>query len=173
MLHDIYYNTGLLSVQVGDKAAISAPPVPPGSSNPSNSIVDSGTNSLIIDQPLFDKVLAAFGAIDANFPTMLKTYALGSSQGVDQMRINLSQWPDLKFTLQGASGSPATLTVPPGDYWQFDAGQKGVALANVFGDGGELGGMSILGLPLLNAYYTVFDRTLGGGRGMISFAKRA
>ena len=35
------------------------------------------------------------------------------------------------------------------------------------------GGMSILGLPLLNAYYTVFDRTLGGGRGMISFAKRA
>jgi len=172
VLHDIYYNTGLLSVQVGDKAAISAPPVPPGSSNPSNSIVDSGTNSLIIDQPLFDKVLAAFGAIDANFPTMLKTYALGSSQGVDQTRINLSQWPDLKFTLQGASGSPATLTVPPGDYWQFDASRKGIALANVFGDGGELGGMSILGLPLLNAYYTVFDRTLGGGRGVISFAKR-
>ena len=173
VLHDIYYNTGLLSVQVGDKAAISAPPVPPGSSNPSNSIVDSGTNSLIIDQPLFDKVLAAFGAIDANFPTMLKTYALGSSQGVDQTRINLSQWPDLKFTLQGASGSSVTLTVPPGDYWQFDAGQKGVALANVFGDGGALGGMSILGLPLLNAYYAVFDRTLGGGRGVISFAKRA
>ena len=173
VLHDIYYNTGLLSVQVGDKPAINAPPVPPGSSNPSNSIVDSGTNSLIIDQPLFDKVLAAFGAINANFPTMLKTYALGSSQGVDQTRINLSEWPDLKFTLQGASGSPATLTVPPGDYWQFDAGRKGVALANVFGDGGELGGMSILGLPLLNAYYTVFDRTLGGGRGMISFAKRA
>jgi hypothetical protein len=173
VLHDIYYNTGLLSVQVGDKAAINAPPVPPGSSNPSNSIVDSGTNSLIIDQPLFDKILAAFGAVDANFPTMLKTYALGSSQGVDQTRINRSQWPDLKFTLQGASGSPATLTVPPGDYWQFDAGQKGVALANVFGDGGGLGGMSILGLPLLNAYYTVFDRTLGGGRGVISFAKRA
>jgi Eukaryotic aspartyl protease len=172
VLHDIYYNTGLLSVQVGDSAAIHAPPVPPGSSNPSNSIVDSGTNSLIIDQPLFDKILAAFGAIDANFATMLKTHALGSSQGVDQTRINLSQWPDLKFTLQCASGSPATLTVPPGDYWPFDAGQKGVALANVFGDGGGLGGMSILGLPLLNAYYTVFDRTLGGGRGAISFAKR-
>jgi hypothetical protein len=173
VLHDIYYNTGLVSVQVGNQPAINAPPVPPGSSNPSNSIVDSGTNSLIIDQTLFNQVLTAFGAIDASFPTMLKTYALGSSEGVDQTRIKLSAWPDLKFTLEGASGSPVTLTVPPGDYWQFDAVQKGVALANVFGDGGALGGMSILGLPLLNAYYTVFDRTLGGGRGMISFAKRA
>jgi Eukaryotic aspartyl protease len=172
VLHDIYYNTNLLSVQVGDRPAINAAPVPPGSSDPSNSIVDSGTNSLIIDQTLFDKVLAAFGSVDANFPTMLKTHALGG-QGVDQTRIKLAEWPDLKFSLQGGDGSPVTLTVAAGDYWQFDAGQKGVALANVFGDGGSLGGMSILGLPLLNAYYTVFDRTLGGGRGMISFAKRA
>ncbi len=173
VLHDIYYNTGLLSVQVGDKAAISAPAVPPGSSNPSNSIVDSGTNSLIIDQLLFDKILTAFGAINADFPKMLQTYALSAGKGVNQTQIKLADWPNLNFTFQGASGSPATLTVPPGDYWQFDAGRKGFALANVFGDGGELGGMSILGLPLLNAYYTVFDRTLGGGRGVISFAKRA
>jgi hypothetical protein len=172
VLHDIYYNTHLLSVQVGDKPAINAAPVPPGSSDPSNSIVDSGTNSLIIDQALFDKVLAAFGSIDPSFPTMIKTYALGR-QGVDQTRIKLSEWPDLKFSLQGADGSPVTLTVAAGDYWQFDAGQKGVALANVFGDGGALGGMSILGLPLLNSYYAVFDRSLGGGRGIISFAKRA
>jgi hypothetical protein len=173
VLHDIYYNTNLLSVQVGNQPAINAPAVPPGSSNPSNSIVDSGTNSLIIDQPLFDKVLAAFGAINADFPKMLQTFALSAGKGVDQTQIKLADWPNLNFTLQGASGSPATLTVPPGDYWQFDAEKKGVALANVFGDGGSLGGMSILGLPLLNAYYAVFDRTLGAGRGVISFAKPA
>jgi len=172
VLEDNFYNTGLLSVQVGDQPPIHAPSVPPGSSDPSNSTVDSGTNSLVIDQTLFDKILASFGAIDANFPTMLGDYAAAGSQGADQTQIELSAWPDLKFTLQGASGSPVTLSVAPGEYWQFDAGTGGVAVSNVFGDDGQFG-FSILGLPLFNGYFTVFDRTLAGGRGVIGFAKRA
>jgi hypothetical protein len=91
---------------------------------------------------------------------------------VNQAQINLSAWPNLILSLQGADGSPAALTVTPANYWQFDAGQQGVAIANIFGDDGQMGGMSILGLPLFNGYYTVFDRTLAGGRGVISFAKR-
>ena len=31
---------------------------------------------------------------------------------------------------------------------------------------------TILGLPLFSGYYTVFDRALGAGRGVISFATR-
>jgi hypothetical protein len=172
VLDDIYYNTNLLSVQVGNQPPIPVPPPPAGSSDPSNSIVDSGTNSLVIDQTLFDKILAAFSVIEPNFATMLQTYALTTNQGVDQTQIDLSAWPNLNFTLEGADGSPATLTVAPGNYWQFDAGQQGIAIANIFGDGGQMGGMSILGLPLFNGYYTVFDRTLAGGRGVISFATR-
>jgi hypothetical protein len=172
VLDDIYYNTNLLNVQVGSQPLILVPPLPPGSPDPSNSIVDSGTNSLVIDQTLFDRMLASFGAINSEFPAMLQNYALGTGQGVDQKQLNLSAWPNLTLYLQGADGSPVTLTVTPGNYWQFDAGQPGIAIANIFGDGGQLGGMSILGLPLFNGYYTVFDRTLAGGRGMISFAKR-
>jgi hypothetical protein len=174
VLDDIYYNTNLLSVRVGDQPPIPVAPPPSGSPDPSNSIVDSGTNSLVIDQTLFDRILASFGAINPDFPTTLQNYALSAGgQGVDQTTLNLSQWPDLTLSLQGPAGSPVTLTVTPGNYWQFDAGERGLAIANIFGDGGQMGGMSILGLPLFNGYYTVFDRTLAGGRGVISFAKRA
>jgi hypothetical protein len=47
-----------------------------------------------------------------------------------------------------------------------------LALAYLCGDGGAQGGRSILGLPLFSGYYTVFDRALGAGRGVISFATR-
>ena len=172
VLDDIYYNTKLLSVRVGNQPSIPVPPLPAGSPNPSNSIVDSGTNSLLIDQTLFDRILASFGAINPEFATMLQNYALSSGQGVDQTQIELSAWPDLTLSLEGADGLPVSLTVTAGNYWQFDAGQQGLAIANMFGDDGHMGGMSILGLPLFNCYYTVFDRTLAGGRGVISFAKR-
>lgn len=172
VLDDIYYNTDLISVQVGNQAPIPAPGLPPGSPDPSNAIVDSGTNSLVIDQTLFDRILASFAAINPGFATLLQDYALTTGQSVDQTQINLAQWPDLTLSLQGADGSPVTLTVTAGNYWQFDAGQQGQAIANIFGDGGQTGGMSILGLPLFSGYYTVFDRSLAGGRGVISFATR-
>ncbi len=98
--------------------------------------------------------------------------SINASQGVDQILISLGAWPNLVFTLQGADGSPVNLTVTPGNYWQFDAGNKGVAVANMYGDNGSLGGQSILGLPLFNGYYTVFDRTAASGQGVINFATR-
>ncbi len=172
VLDDIWYNTNLLSVRIGNQPAIAVAPVPPGSPDASNSIVDSGTNSLLIDQDLFNKMLASFNAIEPTFANMLNTYSLANGQGIAQNQVELAKWPNIEFTLQGTNGPPATLMVSPGNYWQFDAGQKGIAIANIFGDGGQLGGMSILGLPLFNEYYTVFDRTLAGGRGVIRFARR-
>jgi hypothetical protein len=38
------------------------------------------------------------------------------------------------------------------------------------GDHGSLGGQSILGLPLMNNYFVVHDRTANGGIGTIKFA---
>jgi hypothetical protein len=172
VLDDIWYNTNLLSVQVGNQPAIPALAPPPGSQDASNSIVDSGTSILLIDQTLFDKTMASFAAIDPSFPTLLQSSVANNSQGVDQTQLDLAAWPNLNFTLQGADGSPVTLTVTPDNYWQFDAGQQGLAIAVIIGDGGKLGGHSILGLPLFNGYYTVFDRTDAAGRGVISFAAR-
>ena len=172
VVDDLWYNTNLLNVQVGNQPAIKVAPVPAGSSNASNSIVDSGTNSLVIDQTLYNQILAGFRAINPEFATLLQTYALTENKGYDQTQLDLSTWPNISFTLQGANGDPATLTITPANYWQFDVEQAGKAVANIYSDGGQLGGQSILGLPLFNGYFTVFNRTLDGGRGVISFATR-
>ena len=169
VLHDIYYNTNLLSVQVGDQAAISAA----GTARqfePLELDRRQRHHSLIIDQPLFDKVLRPWrgSELPDDAEDLLAWGVRGRGPDPNQAR-GLAR---SKFTLQGASGSPATLTVPPGDYWQFDAGQKGVALANVFGDGGELEGVDPRPAAAQRILHCVRP-TLGGGRGMISFAKRA
>jgi hypothetical protein len=116
--------------------------------------------------------IKSFGNINANFASALTQFSISAGQSVDQSQIDLASWPDLSLTLQGASGLPVVLTVAPGNYWQFDAMQQGRALANMYGDEGSLGGQSILGLPLLNGYYTVFDRTAASGHGVINFATR-
>jgi hypothetical protein len=172
VVDDLWYNTNLLSIQVGNQLPIPVPQLAPGSSGQSNSIVDSGTNSLLLTQDVYTQVIAAFGKINPDFANFLNEYSINASQGVDQTQITLGSWPNLTFTLQGADGSPVNLTVTPGNYWQFDAGNQGVAVANMYGDNGSLGGQSILGLPLFNGYYTVFDRTAASGQGVISFATR-
>ena len=45
----------------------------------SNSIVDSGTNCVLFDQPLFERVVAAFGAIDPRFAAALGAHAVGGA----------------------------------------------------------------------------------------------
>ena len=86
---------------------------------------------------------------------------------VPQSSLNLSSWPDLKFVMQGADGNDATLTCAPSTYWQTDAPQPGFAVFQVNNGGPRQ--MSILGLPLFNNYYTVFDRTQNP-YGTITFA---
>jgi hypothetical protein len=172
VVDDVYYNTNLLAVQVGDQPSIRVPPLPPGATGQSNSIVDSGTNSLVIAQGVYDQIIQSFGNINADFSDALTQYSIAAGQSVDQGQIDLASWPALSFTLEGADGSPVVLTVTPENYWQFDAEQQGQAVANMYGDEGSLGGQSILGLPLLNGYFTVFDRTAASGQGVINFATR-
>ena len=63
-----------------------------------------------------------------------------------------------------------TLTMKPDTYWQVDAYKKGYAVSPIFGDNNQLRGQSILGLALMNNYFTVHDRTANGGVGTIKFA---
>jgi Eukaryotic aspartyl protease len=172
VLDDLWYNTNLLSVQVGDQPAIRVPPLAPGAPGKSNSIVDSGTNSLVLAQGVYDQLIQSFGSINDSFANALTQFSIAQGNSVDQSQIDLASWPDLLFTLQGAGVSPVVLTITPENYWQFDAMQQGQALANMYGDEGSLGGQSILGLPLLNGYFTVFDRTAASGHGVINFATR-
>lgn len=167
VLDDLYYNTNLKAVQIGDAAPVEVSPPPPSQakSQVSNSIVDSGTNSLLLTQEVYQDVVSGLGNLSADFATLVQEAA--SNGAVSQSSLNLSSWPDIKFVMQGADGSDVTLVCAPGTYWQTDAPQQGYAVFQI-SNGGNLQ-MSILGLPLFNNYYTVFDRTQNP-YGTISFA---
>jgi Eukaryotic aspartyl protease len=171
VVHDVWYNTILLAVQVGTQPMVTATPIPSGSPLASNSIVDTGTNCVLLEASTYDAVIAAFHAIDPTFATALVTYAVGATAGIDHAQLEVTRWPDLHLVLQGHGGAPATLTISPDNYWQLDANRTGQALAYLCR--GQPGGQTILGLPLLAGYYTVFDRSRDGAIGEIRFATRA
>jgi hypothetical protein len=119
----------LLPIQVGNQPPIGSCGLAPGATAPFNSIVDSGTNSLLVAQSVYEQFIASFGTINQYFATALTQFWITTNRSVGQNQIALATWPDLRFTLQGADGSPVVLTVAPGNYWQFDVVQQGQALA--------------------------------------------
>ena len=167
VLDDLYYNTNLKAVQVGNAAPVGVNPLPASQAKSlgSNSIVDSGTNSLVLAQDVYNAVISGLGSLSANFATLVREAT--SNGAVPQSNLNLRNWPDIKFVMQGADGSDVTLICAPATYWQTDAYQAGYAAFQI-NNGGNFP-LSILGLPLFNNYYTVFDRTQNP-YGTINFA---
>jgi len=82
-------------------------------------------------------------------------------------RLSLAAWPTLTFVLQGLTAN-VELAVSPNDYWQVNAPKVGSAMAAIT-KGQD--GLAILGLPLMNGYFTIFDGEADGGKGTINFAK--
>jgi hypothetical protein len=163
VLTDEWYNTNLKAVRVGDKTIRVSARGPKGM--PSNSIVDSGTNSLNLGPRLLHSISSKLSPDQANLLNKL----IQSGDFVKNSAVDLTQWPPLTFILQGENADVA-LVVKPSDYWQLDAFKKGyAALAITPGQDG----FAILGLPLMNGYYTIFDGEADQGRGVIKFATRA
>jgi hypothetical protein len=162
VVKDAWYNINLKTLVVGD-VAIHVRPATRGSQLASNAILDSGTNSLTLDKNLYASVLAAFKKLNPDLANAVRR-AVVPMAGLD-----FSKWPPLKFVLAGVGGD-VTLTVAPDTYLQTDTFKQGEAIAAIFSDHGALGGQSILGLPLMNNYFTVHDRTANGGVGVIKFA---
>ncbi len=95
--------------------------------------------------------------------------AIPNGDLVSAADLNLAEWPILTFVLEGDAGD-VSLNVSPSDYWQVDTQEAGAAaVAITIGDPGSV----ILGLPLMNGYFTIFDGEADGGRGVIKFASRA
>jgi hypothetical protein len=166
VLDDLYYNTNLKSVQVGNTPPITVAPLPAAQAKTmvSNSIVDSGTNSIVLTANVYQAVIAAIQSLGERFAMTVNSVI---SRGyVRETAINLAEWPDISFVMQGADGSDVTLTCAPSTYWQTDAPQKGYV---VFQINKTTWPIAILGLPLFNNYYTVFDRTQNP-YGTINFA---
>lgn len=163
VLADDWYCTNLKSISIGTKRVPVSRRAARGM--PSNSIVDSGTNSLNLGPSLLN-------IIRSNLPSEQANLLDASLQG-KQVSINdlgeISSWPTLTFVLQGADTGPdVELKVPPQNYWQVDAPEVGMAMAAIT-EGQD--GNAILGLPLMNGYYTIFDGTVGA-KGVIKFATR-
>ena len=83
-------------------------------------------------------------------------------------KLDLATWPNITFVLEGDTND-VTLTVPPSNYWQVNAPKEGSAMVAI--TSGQAG-LAILGLPLMNGYFTIFDGEADNGRGVIKFATR-
>ena len=68
VVDDLFYNTNLKTIIVGDSSPIEVSAPTKASGNVSNSIVDSGTNSLSLDQKLFDQIINKLSPCDDSSP---------------------------------------------------------------------------------------------------------
>jgi hypothetical protein len=161
VLSDAWYCTNLKEIIVGSESPIAARINGP-KGMPSNSIIDSGTNSLNLGSQMLDAVLSKFSAPQK----ALLSKAVNEGSLVPVSELNLNTWPTISFVLQG-DAADVTLDVPPSNYWQVDTQQVGYAAAAI--TKGQAG-LAILGLPLMNGYFTIFDGEADGGKGVVSFA---
>jgi hypothetical protein len=170
VVHDTYYNTNLKAIRVGDQAPVTASPLPQQfvASMVSNSIVDSGTNELALANDVFQAIMTSFGAINPTLRdiALQAVQAQNNGQAIANSALQLSDWPDITFIMAGEQGEDVPLVCSPRTYWQPDSFMAGLASFQISAMGEA---QSILGLPLFNNYYTVFDRSADAS-GVIRFA---
>jgi hypothetical protein len=161
VLSDAWYSTNLKEVIVGSASPIAARIQGP-KGMPSNSIIDSGTNSLNLGAQMISAILSKFPAAQSQ----LLSKAVNEGSLIPVSDLKLSEWPTITFVLQGDAGD-VTLDVPPSNYWQVNTQKTGYAAAAI--TKGQAG-LAILGLPLMNGYFTIFDGEADGGKGVVKFA---
>jgi len=168
VLHDLFYNANLVSVRVGAFPAVAAAGLQAQYLQVlfSNAIVDSGNESLALAADLYQAVLAGLRQLNPAFAQAVQDAQVNQSVPTDTL--NLSTWPNICFTLSGPDGEGVALTVSPQTYWQADFPAAGRAAFKIRGPLSEAN-QSNLGLPLLNNYYTIFDRSQGA-QGVLRFA---
>ncbi len=115
---------------------------------------------------MLDAILPSLGRLNREFTSAIEA---ASREPVPASSLNLEHWPKIIFTLTGTNASQVPLTVGPDAYRQVDCPAQGQA-SFVIGPSGMP--QSILGLPLMNNYYCMFDRT-EDSYGVIRFAHTA
>ena len=160
VLQDVYYNVQLTAIQVAGLPPVSCPP---GTGTDSaNGFVDTGCSGLLLPQSLYQSLLQQLIHFNAELALVLKQLPVftGKEQGLDSRLIDLSQWPTLYFYFAGDNGDTVKLACPPQDYWQINAPQYGLASFKIIPQLPHFANQSIIGLPLLCNYFTVFDRAV-------------
>ena len=164
VVSDDWYSTQLKSVIVGGADPIAARVNGP-QGMPSNSIIDSGTNSLALSSQLLNAILSKFSTAQQG----LLYKSIYGGQLVANSDLDLSSWPTITFVLTGDKDKEdVRLDVPASNYWQLDTQNPGAAAAAIT-EGQP--GLAILGLPLMNGYFTIFDGEADSGRGAVKFGQ--
>ena len=168
VVHDLFYNVNLTSVRVGAGVPVKAAPLQAAwqASLASNALIDSGSDHLRLASDVYQAVLAGLAAASPAFGSLVDDALAG--RPVAMAALDLTAWPDIVFTLSGVAGDDMPLVIAPETYWQADSPVPGQASFRISGPLSEAN-QSNLGLPLLNNYYTVFDRS-AGAQGEIRFA---
>jgi Eukaryotic aspartyl protease len=161
VLSDEWYSTNLKEVVVGNSSPVAARLNGP-KGMPSNSIVDSGTNSLNISPQMLSAMISKF----SHDQQLLLMKSIHQGQLVPMSKLRLDEWPTISFVMEGDMGD-VKLDVTPSNYWQVNTLKVGYAAAAITVGQPDL---AILGLPLMNGYFTIFDGEADGGRGVIKFA---
>ena len=164
VVHDLYYNTNMTSIRVGASQPIPVSPPKRSSGLYSNSIVDSGTSTICLPNALYRKILRQFRALNPDFHA-----AIRRSVNYDDVKLrarDLQKWPNIHLTMEGLSKA-VELRVRPQTYWQTNYTKDAVT---AFAIDNQDENQTILGLPFMNNYYCVFDRSGNDGLGVIRFA---
>lgn len=107
VLSDDWYSTNLKAIRVGNATPIGARRQGP-QGMPSNSIIDSGTNSLNLGQQLLEALISQFSA---NQQALLNRSISGQLVSADQLA--LGTWPTITFLLEGYRRATSRSTFPP------------------------------------------------------------
>ncbi|GGA65158.1 hypothetical protein GCM10011369_03230 [Neiella marina] len=159
--HDCYYNVVLNKFQVGSGAPVAAAPIDQAHEHNyfTNAIVDTGCSVLALTHDLFEHMKQGFAAVSEEFNALIEPFKDTNymATGIDANKINLSDWPDLHFHFD-SDGGEQVLTCKPSDYWQLNSPEPGKAVFKIMSQLPNWPNQSLIGLPLLNDYYVVFDR---------------
>jgi hypothetical protein len=177
--HDVYYNVELVSVQVGNKPPIAAPPLDTKhlKNYLTNAIIDTGAGGILLTANIYQQVINDLVSINSDFAPLLFPFKVLSFQdvGIAAHKLNLEQWPDITFTfvseITNQQKRTVQLTCTPQTYWQINTPSFGNACFRLLSQLPQWPNQSIIGLPLLNNYYVIFDRSVDT-TGVIKFAKQ-
>ncbi len=181
IFHDIYYNAKLISVQVGDNPEIPASAIDAKhqASYFTNAIIDTGASGLILTNDIYQQIIVQLSTLNPEFENLVAPFKniAKQSTGIDSKLLSLELWPDIHFIFEGErkgegkNNNQVRLTCPPQCYWQLNTPSSDKACFKILAQLPQWPNQSIIGLPLLNNYYVVFDRS-EHKTGIVKFAKQ-
>jgi hypothetical protein len=163
VLHDAYYNVNLISFRVAGFDACLAPPLDSKHLNSffTNAIIDSGCSFLVLQKQLYNYLTTCLDQLNPQLNNTIEQFNSAYKNNVDYQNkhFDLSLWPELYFSFSGMQQEEVELCLRPQQYWQQHAKGPDNWFFMLMPQLPQWPDQTICGLPLLNAYTCVFDRS--------------